>query len=127
MDANATGSGTGDATSRFGYGQSRHRRQQSSRTTTSNNPPPVSKQLASRLDGLRKTRMEVLPDARRQITVTGAAVLAAHAEVMERTIQVLERTKHGALARAGRARAEHLAKVAEGMEGKVRFVLPFLF
>jgi diphthamide biosynthesis protein 3 len=79
------------------------------------------------LDALRTTQMEVLPDARRQMTATAAAVLAAHAELMERTIQVLERTKHGALARAGKARAEHLAKVAEGMEGKVRFVFPVFF
>jgi hypothetical protein len=37
-------------------------------------------------------------------------------------VVVLERAKHGALARAVRARAEHLAVVAQGIEGKVEYV-----
>jgi diphthamide biosynthesis protein 3 len=57
---------------------------------------------------------------RRQMAATVAAVLAARAELMERTIVLLERTKHGALARASKARAEHLATVAEGVERKIR-------
>jgi hypothetical protein len=55
------------------------------------------------------------------MAVTAAAVLAARAAVMERIVVLLERTKHGALSRATKAQAEHLATVAEGMEGKVRY------
>lgn len=57
------------------------------------------------------------------MTVTAAAVLAAHAEVMERVIHILERTKHGVLARGVKARAEHVAVVLEGVEGKVWYVI----
>jgi diphthamide biosynthesis protein 3 len=49
-----------------------------------------------------------------------AAVLVARAEIMERVVVLLERTKHGALSRATKAQAEHLATVAEGMDGKVQ-------
>lgn len=118
------------ATSRFQSSRipHHHRRQPSRPAAASISPQPVSKLLGSRMDEMRKTQAEVLPDARKQMTATAAVVLAAQAEVMERTIQVLERTKHGVLARAGKARAEHLAKVAEGMEGKVRCVfLSFTF
>ena len=53
-----------------------------------------------------------------------AEVLAARAQVLERTVVLLERAKHGALARATKAKAEHLATVAQGVEGKLRFVFP---
>lgn len=52
-----------------------------------------------------------------------AEVLAMRAQVMERTVVLLERAKHGALARTAKAKAEHLATVAQGVEGKLRFVL----
>lgn len=40
---------------------------------------------------------------------------------MERMIQVLERTKYGSLARAGKARAEYLAAVSKGLDGKIKY------
>ncbi|PGH32685.1 hypothetical protein GX50_04532 [[Emmonsia] crescens] len=76
-------------------------------------------QLSSRLRTLRTIQSHHLPTARTKMTVTAAAVLAAHAEVMERVIHILERTKHGVLARGVKARAEHVAVVLEGVEGKV--------
>lgn len=54
-----------------------------------------------------------------------AEVLAARAQVLERTVVLLERAKHGALARATKAKAEHLATVAQGVEGKLKFAFPF--
>ena len=84
----------------------------------------LSTQLCNRLHALRAIQLSELPTAQRQMAVTAAAVLSAHAQVMERTIQVLERTKHGSWARAGKARAEHLAKVAEGMEAKAKYDFP---
>lgn len=59
------------------------------------------------------------------MAATAAEVLAVRAEIMERTVELLERTKHGALARAAKARAEHLATVAAGVEGKVRYACSF--
>ncbi len=81
----------------------------------------LSTQLSNRLHALRAIQLTELSTLQRQMAVTAATVLGAHAQVMERMIQVLERTKHGSLARAGKARAEHLAKVAEGMEAKVKY------
>ncbi|KGQ01678.1 hypothetical protein PAAG_11523 [Paracoccidioides lutzii Pb01] len=75
-------------------------------------------QLSNRLRTLRTIQSHDLPTARTKMTVTAAAVLAAHAQVMERMIHILERTKHGALARGGKARAEHVAVVLQGIEGK---------
>ncbi|PGH01803.1 hypothetical protein GX51_04983, partial [Blastomyces parvus] len=76
-------------------------------------------QLSNRLRTLRTIQSHDLPTARTKMTVTAAAVLAAHAEVMERVIHILERTKHGVLARGIKARADHVAVVLEGVEGKV--------
>lgn len=59
---------------------------------------------------------------RRQLAATAAAVLAARTLVLERTVVILERVKHGALARATKAKAEHLATVAQGVEGKIECV-----
>lgn len=42
--------------------------------------------------------------------------------MLERTVVILERVKHGALARATKAKAEHLATVAQGLEGKIEWV-----
>ena len=41
-------------------------------------------------------------------------------EIIEGSIRMLEQTIHGAVARGARAKAEHLATVAEGMDKKVR-------
>lgn len=56
---------------------------------------------------------------------TAAAILVARAELMERVVVLLERTKHGVLSRATKAHAEHLATVAEGMDGKVQYAVLF--
>lgn len=49
-----------------------------------------------------------------------SAVLATHRQLLETGIRILEQTMHGAVARGVRARAEHLAVVAKGMELKLR-------
>ncbi|WEW60845.1 hypothetical protein PRK78_006333 [Emydomyces testavorans] len=91
-----------------------------SSSATATSQSLLSTQLSSRLGTLRTLQTVELPAAQRQLAVTGAEVLSAHTQVMERMIQVLERTKHGSLARAGKARAEYLAAVAEGLDGKVK-------
>ncbi|KAJ6017140.1 hypothetical protein N7451_000519 [Penicillium sp. IBT 35674x] len=81
--------------------------------------PPLSTVLRERVRALRSIQLSELPSARRQMASTAAEVLSVQAQVMERTVILLERVKHGALARATKARAEHLAVVAQGVEGKL--------
>ncbi|KAJ5432258.1 uncharacterized protein N7458_011414 [Penicillium daleae] len=81
--------------------------------------PPLAAQLRKRVDALRAAQLSELPATRRDMASTAARVMAVRAAVLERVVVVLERAKHGALARGVRARAEHLAVVAQGIEGKV--------
>lgn len=84
--------------------------------------PKLSTQLADRLCRLRNLQLAELPAARRRMAMTAAEVLAARAALIEQVVILLERAKHGALARAAKAQADHLATVAEGMEGKIQYV-----
>ncbi|KAL4780739.1 hypothetical protein BJX76DRAFT_360579 [Aspergillus varians] len=81
---------------------------------------PLSPQLDERVKALRHIQLSELAAARTQMAATAAEVLAMRAAILERTVTLLERTKHGALARATKAKAEHLATVAHGVEGKSR-------
>lgn len=87
--------------------------------------PPLSSQLQARVRVLRYTQLSELPVARRKMAARAAEVVAARARVLERTVVTLERAKHGALARATKAKAEHLAVVAQSVEGKLEYVLSF--
>ncbi|QKX55657.1 uncharacterized protein TRUGW13939_02754 [Talaromyces rugulosus] len=90
------------------------------RRNTAQQQPQLSSQLTDRTRQLRELQISTLPAARRQMAVTAAGVLAARAQVIERTVVLLERTKHGVLSRATKAQADHLATVAEGMNGKAQ-------
>lgn len=81
--------------------------------------PPLASQLSDRVRGLRRVQLSDLPAARRQMAATAAALLAVQTQVLERVIVLLERVKYGSLARATKAKAEHLATVAQGVEGKL--------
>ncbi|KAJ5637686.1 hypothetical protein N7490_007565 [Penicillium lividum] len=81
--------------------------------------PPLSSILRDRVHALRSIQLSDLPSARRQMAATAAEVISVRTLILERTLVILERVKHGALARATRARAEHLAAVAQGLEGKL--------
>ncbi|KAL5365711.1 hypothetical protein BJX96DRAFT_180085 [Aspergillus floccosus] len=80
---------------------------------------PLSSQLQERIQRLRQKQLSDLPAARARMAATAAEVLAMRTAVLERTVTLLERAKHGALARATKAKAEHLAMVAQGVEGKL--------
>lgn len=95
------------------------------RVRTSISAPPVSNVLRDRVRALRQIQLFELPTARRQMAATAADVLATRTLVLERTVTTLERVKHGALARATKAKAEHLATVAQGVEGKLEYVLSY--
>ncbi|KAE8162494.1 hypothetical protein BDV40DRAFT_300362 [Aspergillus tamarii] len=82
-------------------------------------PVSLAPQLEDRLRKLRHKQLSELPAARTRMAATAGKVLATRAAVLERTVVLLERAKHGALARATKAKAEHLATVARGVEGKL--------
>lgn len=69
---------------------------------------------------LRDIQLTTLPAAQRQVSDTAVTVLSAHTKIVERIIHILERTKHGTLARADKAHAENLAKEAEGLDAKAQ-------
>ncbi|KAL5001959.1 hypothetical protein BDV10DRAFT_140796 [Aspergillus recurvatus] len=81
---------------------------------------PLGPQLSERLQTLRHVQLSELAAARSRLAARAAEVLAMRASILERTVTLLERTKHGAMARATKAKAEHLATVARGVEGKLR-------
>ncbi|KAL2861403.1 hypothetical protein BJX68DRAFT_260231 [Aspergillus pseudodeflectus] len=83
---------------------------------------PLSPQLGERMQALRQLQFATLPAARTQMAAAAAEVLVMRAAVLERTVTLLERTKHGSLARATKARAEHLHTVAHGVEGKLKVI-----
>ncbi|KAF7588071.1 hypothetical protein BBP40_006209 [Aspergillus hancockii] len=85
-------------------------------------PVSLSSQLEDRLRNLRQKQLSELPAVRFRMAATAAEVLATRAAVLERTVMLLERAKHGALARATKAKAEHLLTVAQGVEGKLKYV-----
>lgn len=82
--------------------------------------PTLSSQLRERCRTLREMQLIELPASRSEMTQAVARVLAAQAQVLEETVVLLERTKHGALARATKAKADHLATVARGLDGKLK-------
>ncbi|KAL6238165.1 hypothetical protein BDW75DRAFT_228171 [Aspergillus navahoensis] len=81
---------------------------------------PLGPHLSERLQTLRHVQLSELAAARTRMAATATEVLAMRASILERIVTLLERTKHGAMARATKAKAEHLATVARGVEGKLK-------
>jgi hypothetical protein len=81
--------------------------------------PPLASQLADRVRSLRRVQLSELPAARREMAATAAELLAVQTQVLERQVVLLERVKYGVFARATKAKAEYLATVAQGVEGKL--------
>jgi hypothetical protein len=57
-----------------------------------------------------------------RITELGDQIHAVYRELFEVSVRIIEQTLHGSVARGGKARAEHLASVARGMELKLQYV-----
>ncbi|KAJ5349638.1 hypothetical protein N7541_007365, partial [Penicillium brevicompactum] len=90
------------------------------RVRTSMAPVPLlSDELSARVHNLRQTQLVEIPAARRKLAATAAEVVALQTHILERTVVILERAKYGALARATRAKAEHLAIVAQGIANMI--------
>ncbi|BCS01238.1 uncharacterized protein AKAW2_51579S [Aspergillus luchuensis] len=79
----------------------------------------LASQLEDRIRALRQIQLTELPAARTRMAATASEVLATRAAVLERTVMLLERAKHGAMARAAKAKADHLLAVVQGIEGKL--------
>ncbi|KAJ5298892.1 uncharacterized protein N7443_007012 [Penicillium atrosanguineum] len=77
------------------------------------------RRLSDRVQTLRRVQIADLPAARRKMAATAAELLAVQTQVLERVVVLLERVKYGVFARATKAKAEHLATVAQGVEGKL--------
>ncbi|EED24457.1 conserved hypothetical protein [Talaromyces stipitatus ATCC 10500] len=82
--------------------------------------PRLSPQVEERIARIHQIQMLELPCSRNKVAVTAANLLATRGEAMERMIVLLERTKHGSLSRATKARADYLATVAECMNNKAQ-------
>lgn len=89
------------------------------RTEISTQKPLLSQELALRISELRVKQQFDIPSAHARLNSMVNEVLAAYNSLVEATIQILERVKHGTLARATKAQAEHLSTVARGMDKKV--------
>ncbi|KAL5693985.1 hypothetical protein EMGR_004044 [Emarellia grisea] len=83
---------------------------------------PLASQLRERLQKLRQIQLAQIPAARARMAITAAKVLETRAEILKHTVVLLERVKHGALSRATKSKAEHLALVAQGVEAKLRII-----
>ena len=59
---------------------------------------------------------------RSRVTELGDQLHASYCDLFETSIRLLEQTIHGSIARGSRARAEHLAVVAKGMELKLQIL-----
>lgn len=59
---------------------------------------------------------------RMRITELGDQIHGVYRELFEVSVRIIEQTLHGSVARGGKARAEHLASVAKGMELKLQYV-----
>ncbi|KAJ9665553.1 putative alpha-1,6-mannosyltransferase mnn11 [Coniosporium apollinis] len=75
------------------------------------------------LRGAVSSKTSTLALKRTALADLASAVLATHRQLLETGIRILEQTMHGAVARGVRARAEHLAVVAKGMELKLRIIM----
>lgn len=58
-----------------------------------------------------------------RITELGDQIHSVYRELFEVSVKIIEQTLHGSVARGGKARAEHLASVAKGMELKLQYVI----
>jgi hypothetical protein len=92
--------------------------------------PYAISQLPSNVGGL----LEGLAAQAAQVTTSRARIAdlmdqihAAHRDLLELAVRILEQTTHGSVVRGVRARAEQLAAVAKGLDFKIRWVWLFAF
>jgi diphthamide biosynthesis protein 3 len=66
------------------------------------------------------TQSTAISAIRNRIVDLADQIQAVHREILEVAIRTLEQTMHGSVARGIKARAEHLAAVAKGLDLKIR-------
>ena len=80
-------------------------------------PAMASKLLASNAEQANK-----IWQLRSRIADLADQVHATHREIIEAAVRILEQTLHGSVARGMRAKAEHLAVVAKGLDLKIQIL-----
>jgi diphthamide biosynthesis protein 3 len=73
----------------------------------------LQESIANQTTSIAMTRM--------RITELGDQIHTIYRELFEVSVRIIEQTLHGSVARGGKARAEHLASVAKGMELKLQY------
>ncbi|KAE9989505.1 hypothetical protein EG327_002628 [Venturia inaequalis] len=74
----------------------------------------LQESIANQTTSVAMTRM--------RITELGEQIHGVYRELFEVSVRIIEQTLHGSVARGGKARAEHLASVAKGMELKLQIL-----
>jgi diphthamide biosynthesis protein 3 len=71
------------------------------------------------------TQTAAISSTRLRITELADQIHAQHREILEAAVRILEQTVHGSVARGVKAKAEHLAVVAKGLNFKIQYVSLF--
>lgn len=78
--------------------------------------------MASKLLASNAAHANKIWQLRSRVTDLADQVHATHREILEAAVRILEQTLHGSVARGVRAKAEHLAVVAKGLDLKIRIL-----
>ena len=84
---------------------------------------PDINQLTARVAALINsiiTQSTAISATRNRIVDLADQIQAVHREILEVAVRILEQTMHGSVARGIKARAEHFAAVAKGLDLKIR-------
>jgi len=78
--------------------------------------------MASKLLATNAAHASKIWQLRSRVTDLADQVHATHREILEAAVRILEQTLHGSVARGVRAKAEHLAVVAKGLDLKIQIL-----
>jgi len=78
--------------------------------------------MASKLLTSNAAHASKIWQLRSRVTDLADQVHSTHREILEAAVRILEQTLHGSVARGVRAKAEHLAVVAKGLDLKIRIL-----
>lgn len=77
---------------------------------------------AAKLLSQNAATTQKIAQLRTRITDLSDQINSTHREILEASVRILEQTLHGSVARGVRAKAEHLAVVAKGLDLKIRIL-----
>jgi len=88
-------------------------------------PPPDAAQLAAnaaKVLAQNGAAAQKIAQLRARVTDLSNQIAAVHREILEASVRILEQTLHGSVARGLRAKAEHFAVVAKGLDLKIKIL-----